>query len=203
MYIRSEDKFDVFLSHSHIDAAWVEELAERLEDEAKLQVWLDKWILIPGEHWQQAMARGLDQAKSCAVCIGDQTPKGWFREEIERALNRQTKDNSFRVIPILLPNAKTINVEDFLELRTWVDFRNGAKDNRAFHTLISGIQGVVPGRGLKEESRLHTQYMLNIQRVTGSRQHPGQSINDEIALDYQRRLLDLLSNIKNKNEKRS
>lgn len=86
-----EKKFDVFLSHSHSDAIFVEDLAKRLEDCAKLRVWIDRWILVPGEHWQQEMARGLDNAKSCVVCMGEQTPKGWFQEEIERAINRQVK----------------------------------------------------------------------------------------------------------------
>lgn len=95
MSTKEEETFDVFLSHSHTDAAWVEKLAMRLEDHAKLRVWLDKWILVPGERWQQAIARGLHQAKSCAVCISNQTPEGWFREEIERAINRQNKDSFF------------------------------------------------------------------------------------------------------------
>jgi hypothetical protein len=87
-------------------------LATRLSDKPNnFQVWLDKWVLIPGESWQQAMARGLEQAKTCAVCIGQQTPKGWFREEVERALNRQTKDASFRVIPVILPGGGPALVE--------------------------------------------------------------------------------------------
>jgi TIR domain len=137
--------FDVFLSHSHIDAEWVEKLAERLENEAGFRVWLDKWVLVAGYSWQQAMARGIDQTDCCAVCISDSTPSGWFNKEIERALNRQTKDPSFRVIPVLLPNAKTINVDDFLELNTWVDFRQPDL-SYAFHTLVCGIKGVPPGR---------------------------------------------------------
>jgi len=97
--------YDVFLSHSHDDAESVEALGVRIEDDAELCVWLDKWVLIPGEHWQQAMAKGLHEAKTCVVCIGGKTPRGWFKEEIERALNRQTKYSSFRVIPVLLPDA--------------------------------------------------------------------------------------------------
>ena len=151
MSAKGEDIYDVFLSHSHTDAEWVEEIAKRLEDKAGLRVWLDKWILVPGEPWQHGMARGLNQARSCAVCIGEHTPKGWFQEEIGRALNRQTQDTSFRVIPVLLPNAKKYNVDDFLGLRTWVDFKKGIDDSHAFHLLVSGIRGVAPGRGPQEE----------------------------------------------------
>ena len=158
MSIESEEIYDVFLSHSHIDAKWVEELAKQLEDRKKLNVWLDKWILVPGEPWQQGMACGLNQAKSCVVCISEQTPMGWFKEEIERALNRQTADPSFRVIPVLLPSAKDLNGDDFLGLRTWVDFRKGIDDAEAFHRLVSGIKGVAPRRGPQGEATSESPY---------------------------------------------
>lgn len=188
-----EEIFDVFLSHSHLDATLVEALAKRLEDEFKFRVWLDKWVLIPGKSWQQEIARGLDKAKSCAVCIGKETPKGWFREEIERAINRQTKDASFRVIPLLLPNAQEVNVDNFLELRTWVKFEKGFDDLGAFHILVSGIKGVAPGRGpatLEENvsysSHNHErEFLKQIQQWRSER-----LIDDEIAIEYQRKVLD-------------
>ena len=191
-----EDKiFDIFLSHSHIDSPLVEELAIKLDDKANLRVWLDKWILIPGEHWQQAMARGLHLAKSCAICIGNQTPSGWFKEEIERAINRQTKDNSFRVIPILLPNAQNINVDEFLELRTWVDFKNGINDDNAFRILLSGISGVPPGRSYKREASdlFYLQICQRLERIKELR-HRG-LLDDDIAKEFQRNLLDRLIKI--------
>ena len=190
---KDEEIFDVFLSHSHLDAVMVEELAKRLEDEFGFRVWLDKWILIPGESWQQAIVRGLDQAKSCAVCIGKETPNGWFREEIERAINRQTKDVSFKVIPVLLPNSQEVNVDNFLELRTWVKFKNSFDDPSALHVLVSGIKGVAPGRGpaSPEEKASYSshkqerEFLKQIQQLRSER-----LIDDEIAVEYQRKILD-------------
>lgn len=138
--------YDVFLSHSHKDAECVESFAEKLEDEHKIKVWLDKWILIPGEPFRQELAKGLETAKTCAVFIGKETPRGWFNEEISKALNIQTSQNNFRVIPVLLPDSDESFVTDFLELRTWVDFRNGIADKRKFHELICGVKGIKPGR---------------------------------------------------------
>ena len=141
-----DQQYDVFLSHAHEQAAIVEQLAARLEDEHRLRPWLDKWILVPGELWQPEMAHGLDQAKCCAVFYGDSTPDGWFRQEIQRALNRQAENPSFRVIPVLLPGSREDVVNEFVELRTWVNYRNGLEDNYAFHLLVCGIRGVSPGR---------------------------------------------------------
>ena len=49
-----EALYDVFLSHSHRDAEGVEALARWLQAEAGLSVWLDRWVLVPGEEWVQA-----------------------------------------------------------------------------------------------------------------------------------------------------
>jgi hypothetical protein len=183
--------FDVFLSHSHEDAEAVERLGAKLEDQAQLHVWLDKWVLVPGERWQQRMAKGLDQAKTCAVCISRNTPKGWFREEIERALNRQTKDAAFRVIPVILPDGDRTVVDDFLELRTWVDFKAGIDDGYALHVLISGIRGVSPGRYPPDESPRSLALDAERGKLMKIRSLlEEQLIDDNVALEYQRRVLD-------------
>lgn len=142
----NKEVYDAFLSHSHVDAELVELIAKILEDEEGLRVWLDKWVLIPGEHWQQEMELGLSQAEACVIFIGGITPSGWFKQEIQRALNRQAHDPDFRVIPVLLKGANFDSVDSFLNLRTWVDFRQGITDQTALHRLVSGIKGVSPGR---------------------------------------------------------
>jgi len=190
---KDDEIFDVFLSHAHVDAEVVELLATKLVDEAGFRVWLDRWVLVPGEHWQQEMALGLDKAKTCVACIGQHTPKGWFREEIERALNRQVKDNSFRVIPVILPDGDPSLVDSFLELRTWADLRKGLNDNYAFHVLRSGIAGTPPGRnpymGIADAAKVNmVREKLARIRVLRSEN----LIDDDIALEYQRRLLDSL-----------
>src|SRR5262245_36037838 len=191
MTMASDEIADVFLSHAHSDAEVVEELGVWLTDEAKLKVWLDKWILVPGEYWQQGMARGLDQARTCAVCIGAQTPKGWFREEIERALNKQVRDNTFRVIPVILPGGDRNLIDNFLELRTWVNFKNGLYDQSALHILVSGIKGIVPGRSSYERRDTETAFISCREKLVKLRGlHQDQLIDDSIAHEYQRKLLN-------------
>jgi TIR domain/NB-ARC domain len=138
--------YDVFLSHAHVDAEFVKKLADSLVDEHGLKVWLDQWVLVPGDLWQHDMAEGINDAASCAVCIGGKTPEGWFKQEIQRALNRQSREPKFRVIPLILPGGDTSNVDNFLELRTWVDMRKGLDDEEGMHKLVRGIQGIQPGR---------------------------------------------------------
>jgi hypothetical protein len=185
------DSFDVFLSHAHADAEIVEHLGVKLTNKANLSVWLDKWVLVPGEHWQQAMAKGLDQAKTCAICISKNTPTGWFREEIERALNRQTKDPSFRVIPVILPDGDRAIVDNFLELRTWVDFKSGIDDGYALHVLLSGIFGKAPGRYVPDEREGEIALALLREKLLKIRSlREEKLIDDSVAVEYQRRVLD-------------
>jgi hypothetical protein len=137
------------------------------------------------------MAKGLEQAKTCAVCVSRDTPAGWFREEIERALNRQVKDPSFRVIPVILPDGDHTVVDNFLELRTWVDFKAGIDDGYAFHVLTSGIRGQAPGRYIPpgEVGGLALESMrLKLKKIRSLREE--QLIDDNVALEYQRRVLD-------------
>jgi hypothetical protein len=191
--IEPPEQFDVFLSHAHVDAGIVERLGQRLEDEAICKVWLDKWILIPGGQWQQEMARAIYQAKTCAVCIGQDTPGGWFREEIGRALNRQVQDNNFRVIPVILPGGDSGLVDDFLELRSRVEFTGGIEDTHALHLLVSGIRGVAPGRGPYESAANPGTLSAVRQQLLQLRSlRQEQLIDDDIALEGQRRLLDRL-----------
>jgi len=183
---------DAFLSHSHADAAWVEALARRLEDERGFKVWLDKWVLVPGKSWQQAMARGLEEAKSCAVFVGAKTPAGWFQQEIERALDLQTKNPEFRVVPVLLPDAQPDNLPGFASLRTWADFREGQDLDYAFHVLCQGVKGEPIGRWPPSQppdpDRNLARYEARIRDLARFR---ALGVHEEVIVEYERRILDL------------
>src|SRR5262245_65205334 len=97
--------YDVFLSHQSGDKPLVESIAARLIDEQGLRPFLDKWHLIPGEPWQEALEEALDQSGTCAVFLG-KTLGPWQNEEMRSALETRIRDAEFRVIPVLLPGGK-------------------------------------------------------------------------------------------------
>ncbi len=183
--------FDVFLSYSHAEAAWVEGLARRLEDERGFSVWLDRWVLVPGRSWQQEMARGLDQARTCAVCIGSDTPAGWFRPEIERSLDIQTRNPEFRVIPVLLPDASADSIPEFLTLKTWADFRNGQNEEYAFHVLVQGIRGEPVGRWEAAANPQNNQTLAIYEQKLRELQRLRELVtHDEVVIEIERRILN-------------
>ena len=156
MAVPSSSQYDVFLSHSSVDKPRVEELARRLK-QAGIEPFLDKWNLIPGQPWQEALEEALGQSASCAVVIGPgQLGPGqlgpWQNEEMRAALEHRVSRSrgKFPVIPVLLPAAQRPNDHDlpmFLKRMTWVDFQNGLDDEQAFHRLVCGIRGIAPGPG--------------------------------------------------------
>jgi len=83
-----ETQYDVFLSHNSQDKPTVERLARRLTDEASLRPFLDKWHLVPGEPWQEALEEALDRSRTCAVFIGPRGISPWEHEEMRSALSR-------------------------------------------------------------------------------------------------------------------
>ncbi len=134
--------YDVFLSHNSQDKLLVEQLARRLVNEAKLRPFLDTWNLIPGVAWQTELAEALQASQTAAIFIGPTGNGSWHHEEMQLALNLAVRErNDFRLIPVLLPGAQSETLTGFLQLRTWVDFREGVNNDIAFSRLVAGIQG--------------------------------------------------------------
>ncbi len=140
-------KYDVFLSHNSADKPAVLDLARRLQDEAGVRPFIDAWHLVPGAPWQEALEEAIDTSATCAVFLGPAGFGTWENEEMRAALSRRASEQTFRVIPVLLPGAKLPErgrLPRFLSRLTWVDFRPGLDDQDAFDRLVSGIRGVAP-----------------------------------------------------------
>jgi hypothetical protein len=137
-------QYEVFLSHNSRDKPAVEVLASRLRDD-KVRVFFDKWHLVPGATWQDSLNEALKSSASVAIMIGPDGDGPWQREEMQMALIEAVRNrDDYRVIPVLLPGASAAQVEGFLELRTWVDFRSDLNDDIAYRRLVAGIRGEPP-----------------------------------------------------------
>lgn len=147
--MNNSTEYQVFLSHNSKDKPAVQWLAERLEDEANLRVFLDVWELVPGTPWQENLEQALEQSQTVAVFLGPHGISSWLNKEMRDAINRQASNPNRRVIPVILPgpNMESVDIPNFLSQTTWVDFRNGLDDPNALRRLISGITGEAPGRG--------------------------------------------------------
>src|SRR5262245_28802260 len=108
----------VFLSYNWRDAAAAELVARALRQQG-LSVFLDRWYLVPGRSWPQALEEALRECGAVAVLLGPSGLGPWQLREKDLALDRQSHDQAFPVIPVLLPGAEA--ALGFLKLNTWVD----------------------------------------------------------------------------------
>lgn len=175
-------QFDAFLSHRRADKPAVEELARRLKHDG-IEPWLDKWNLVPGEPWQEAIEEALNRCATCVVFVGTGGLGPWHHEEMRNAIERRVTDPTFRVIPVLLPGAERgdrSRLPGFLTRTTWVEFRKSLDDKDAFHRLKCGIRGIAPGqapgeaiyegrcpyKGLKHFDRDQAQFFFGREALT-------------------------------------
>jgi hypothetical protein len=64
----------------------------------------------------------------------------WHDEEKQLALIYSVQKRDLRVIPVLLPGARSRDVEGFLRMNTWVDLA----EPDGFARLVAGITGQAP-----------------------------------------------------------
>jgi WD40 repeat protein/energy-coupling factor transporter ATP-binding protein EcfA2 len=142
--------YDAFLSYNSEDKLSVEIIAEHLTDSNSLSVFLDKWNLIPGEPWQEAISRALNESRTCVVFVGPHSIGSWQNEEMSSALDMRVSKKMLRVIPVLLPGAvkkeKESELPLFLQRLTWVKFTKEITEENALWRLKCGIKGISPGR---------------------------------------------------------
>ncbi len=142
-------EFDVFVSYNTLDHAAVERIARAFKDR-DLTVFLDRWELVPGRPWPDALEEHLSRSRSAVVVLGPSGMGPWQQREYYLALDRQVRDTTFGVIPVILPNANP--ALGFLSLNTWVDLRGGVDDTQSFDLLAAAVRGQPPA-ALLERTR--------------------------------------------------
>jgi formylglycine-generating enzyme required for sulfatase activity len=142
-------EFDVFVSYNTLDHAAVERIARALQDRG-LSVFLDRWELVPGRSWPQALEGQLLRCRCVAVVLGPSGLGPWQQRERTLALYRQDRDKTFGVIPVILPDADP--ALSFLSDNTWVDLRRGIDDAEILDLLAAAIRGEPPS-ALLERTR--------------------------------------------------
>jgi hypothetical protein len=84
------------------------------------------------------------------VVLGPTGMGSWQQREHYLALDRQARDPSFGVIPVLLSNADP--ALGFLALNAWVDLRGGIDNAQTLDLLAAAIRGEPPS-ALLERTR--------------------------------------------------
>ncbi|PWB90475.1 hypothetical protein C5688_10780, partial [Methylocystis sp. MitZ-2018] len=141
--------YDVFLSYARSDSVDAADLDGWLRAQG-LRVFFDRSELRPGLRWVPALEEAIGKSKAVVILVGRYGLGNTQQYERELALVRQTRDNRFPVIPVILPGCENPPT-GFLQLLTWIDLSRGEKllsqtDN--LQALLGVIQGkeVVPSK---------------------------------------------------------
>jgi WD40 repeat protein/energy-coupling factor transporter ATP-binding protein EcfA2 len=120
----SGNAYDVFLSYAHSDEIAAAELNSWLCAQG-FRTFFDRSALCPGLRWVPALEDAIGRSKAVAILVGKQGLGNTQQYERELALIRQTGEQKFPVIPVLMPGCDSPPT-GFLQLLTWVDLSKGA-----------------------------------------------------------------------------
>ena len=115
--------FDVFLSYARSDGAAAAELNGWLRAQG-FHTFFDRSELSPGLRWIPALEDAIGHSDAVVILVGRHGFGNTQQYERELALVRQTRDEGFPVIPVLMPGCDNPPT-GFLQLLTWIDLSRG------------------------------------------------------------------------------
>ena len=116
--------YDVFLGHSSKDKPAVRELAERLKGDG-LRVWLDEWVIQPGDSIPLAIEQGLESSRTLVLVMSRNAfASEWVTLERHTALFRDPTNQQRRFIPLRLDDAP---IRDSIRQFAYVDWRDKSR----------------------------------------------------------------------------
>jgi energy-coupling factor transporter ATP-binding protein EcfA2 len=135
--------FDVFVSYARADWRHAADIDSVLRARG-LKPFFDRRNLPPGLPWVQALEWAINAAKAAIVLIGPHGLGNTQQYERDLALYRQTRDPTFPVVPVILPQAAIDRPFNFLQILTWIDFSHVANVSDApdvLEHLLAAVQG--------------------------------------------------------------
>jgi tetratricopeptide (TPR) repeat protein len=137
------ENYDIFLSYSRADARHAADIDSILRSKG-LRPFFDRRSLAPGLPWLKALEQAIEAAKAAIVLIGPRGLGNTQQYERDLALIRQTRDPTFPVVPVILPETTGDPPFDFLRVLTWIDFSRVAKVSDApdeLEHLLAAVRG--------------------------------------------------------------
>ncbi|HXY37213.1 MAG TPA: TIR domain-containing protein, partial [Planctomycetaceae bacterium] len=132
-------QYDVFLSHSSVDKAAVLELAERLKGDG-LRVWLDVWVIQPGDQISVMVDRGLAASRRVVLVMSAAAlDSEWVTREFHTIVFRDPINRQRRLIPLLLDDC---DVPDGVSPFARIDWRT--RSDAEYNRLLDICRSPIP-----------------------------------------------------------
>lgn len=137
----------VFISYSHRDRTFAENLANRLTADGVV-VWYDQWRLHVGDSIVHGIQEGLSSSDFLAVLLSrNATESDWVGQELNVATVRNIESHGVFILPVLIEQC-TIPI--FLSDKKYADFRNDP--NLGYRELLSAIDYHFGKHGVRRRS---------------------------------------------------
>lgn len=147
----------VFISYSSKDGEFVEKLSITLVQN-RINVWLDKWAMQPGDSLIDKIQEGLTKSSFLLVVLSTNSIESeWCKKELNSGLMRELEEKEVVVIPILLEDCE---IPLFLKEKLYSDFTKDFEEG--FKSLIRPLRKLTSehmGRS-SDESKV-TDFALN------------------------------------------
>ncbi|MBG0814894.1 TIR domain-containing protein [Planomonospora sp. ID82291] len=141
-------RWDFFVSYTSADAAWAEWIAWQLEA-AEYHVLLQRWDILPGNHWLADMEMGVRKAeRTLAVLSEDYLESDYGKIEWTAALRADPGGSGRKLIPIRITEFRTPTILGGI---VWVDLV-GLVEDEARHRLLAAMEEVRSGRAKPSQS---------------------------------------------------
>jgi hypothetical protein len=135
------EAYDVFVSYARADWRHAAEIDSVLRQNG-FRTFFDRHSLTPGLRWVPALERAIGEAKAAIILLGSHGLGNTQQYERELALVRQSRDPTFPVVPVILPETTIDPPFNFLRLVTWIDFSRVAKVSDAPEELVHLLTSV-------------------------------------------------------------
>lgn len=135
-----EFKYDVFISYSHKDEAWADKVLRQRLDKAGFIVCIDYRDFEAGKMALLNMQDAVKQSKHVLLVL----TRNWLKSEwsLFEALVGGTKDPAGlqkKLIPLLCEAGIEKDINDFIAMRTWVDFTRKDREEIAWKQLFDAL----------------------------------------------------------------
>ena len=132
----------VFISYSHADSAFVDQLADRLKA-CGIDVWIDKWKIKVGDSITHKIDEGIGTSDFLIIVLSRASISSrWVQEELNAATVRNVEqEKGAFILPIFLEDC---TLPSLLRHRKYANFKDDPEG--AFRELLEALQSATVGQ---------------------------------------------------------
>ncbi len=149
----------IFISYSHQDKAFVDELAKQLVRH-HVNIWLDRWELSIGDSILEQVQSAIDESSALLVVLSQASVKSeWCKRELSSGLLKELEERRVFVMPVLLDDC---DIPLFARGKLYADFRSSFDDGLG--VILEGVAKITnPNLARFKEPEYHVDHAMDWQ----------------------------------------